>query len=410
MNLALIHDYLAQAGGAERVVSAMHEIYPEAPLYTSVYDPSSTLPCFAEMDVRTSFLQRWPVASKRWHKLALPFYPAAFERMDLTGYDVVLSSTSGFAKGVLTGPETCHVCYCHTPARFAWRQREYLNQSRDGRLLAPFLGGLLRRLRAWDLASAGRVDYFVANSHNVAQRIRAHYGREAAVIYPPIETSKYAPVSGDQVGDYFLVVSRLVGYKRIDLAIEACNRLRLPLRVIGTGPELPALRRLAGPTVQFLGRRPDAEVAEAYARCRALIFPGEEDFGLTPLEAMASGRPVVAYGAGGALETVVAGETGLFFPEQTPDSLAAALTQAQTIPFSPDALRAHALRFDKSLFLDRLRQFVDDARSDHQRRSVFAHPAGLLRPGDAQVPVRRFGFRKGGAAPDSRQRQPDTVA
>lgn len=282
-------------------------------------------------------------------------------------YDLVLSSSSSFAKGVITPPETCHVCYCHTPSRFAWRQHEYLSQSRRARLLSPLLLGMLGRLRSWDYESAQRPDYFIANSHNVARRIRKYYRREtAAVIPPPVETSKYAPVSPQEVGAHFLVVSRLVGYKRIDLAIDACNRLHLPLRVVGIGPDLAGLQRKAGPTVQFLGRLSDGEVAAQYARCRALIFPGEEDFGLTPIECMASGRPVVAYGAGGALETVVDGDTGVLFCEQTADSLAAALDTVARLPFSPAALQAHAAGFDLTVFHDRMRRFLDEALARHE--------------------------------------------
>ncbi len=374
MKTALVHDYLAQAGGAERVVASLHELFPDAPIFTSIYDAKATLPCFGEMDIRTSFLQRGPFASRRWHKLALAQYPAAFEQFNFSGYDLVLSNTTSFAKGVLTGPETCHICYCHTPARFVWRSHAYLEQSLSARLLSPLIHGMLRKLRAWDLQSAQRVDYFVAGSYNAARRIRKCYRREpAAVIHPPVETDKYAPVSESEVGSHFLVVSRLVGYKRVDLAIEACNKLGLPLRVVGTGPEMAALKRKAGPTVTLLGRLSDAQVAHEYAHCRALIFPGEEDFGLTPLEAMASGRPVVAYRAGGALETVVEGKTGLFFHAQTADSLAAALQTLSHMNFFPGALQSHAMRFDTRVFHERMRLFVESAMADYRQAYASGH-------------------------------------
>jgi len=364
---ALVHDYLAQSGGAERVVAALHGIFPLAPLYTSVYDKEATLPCFAGMDIRTSFLQSWPVATRRLHKFALAYYPTAFEQFDFSNYDLVVSSSSSFAKGVITGPETCHVCYCHTPARFAWRQHEYLRQSRRIRLIAPIMRGMLRNLRTWDVASAQRVDYFIANSHNVARRIRKYYRRDvSAVIYPPIQVEKYQPAPLTEVGSHFLVVSRLVGYKRIDLAVEACNALKAPLRIVGVGPEMAHLQRIAGPTIQFLGRLSDAAVAAEYAHCRALIFPGEEDFGLTPLECMASGRPVIAYGAGGALETVQEGKTGIFFPEQTIGSLVKALAAIGGLSFIQEALQAHAMAFDISVFQARMRQFVPNALADYQ--------------------------------------------
>ncbi len=364
---AIVHDYLTQSGGAERVAAALHALFPSAPLYTSVYDAKGTLPYFRGIDVRTSYLQRWPFSSNRLHKFALPLYPAAFEEFEFGDCDLVLSSSSSFAKGVITPPATCHVCYCHTPSRFAWRQQEYLSQSRRGRLLYPLLRGTLSRLRSWDVESGQRPDYFLANSLNVARRIRKYYRREvSAVIPPPVETAKYAPVSADQVGDHFLVVSRLVGYKRIDLAIDACNQLGATLRIVGGGPDMGGLRRKAGPTIQFLGRLPDHEVAAEYARCRAMIFPGEEDFGLTPVECMASGRPVVAFAAGGALETVVDGHTGLLFRAQTPESLAAALEQVAEIPFSPAALRAHAARFDIAVFNTRMMNFLESALHQHQ--------------------------------------------
>ncbi len=374
MKTALVHDYLAQAGGAERVALAFHAMFPEAPLYTSVYDAKTTLPAFADMDIRTSFLQRWPFSSRRFHKLALPYFPAAFERFDFSDYDLVLSSSSSFAKGVVTPPEACHVCYCHTPSRFIWRQREYLHQSRSARALATLIGPLLNSLRAWDIESAQRVDYYVANSYNVARRIRKYYRRDvAAVVHPPVETARFAPAPPAEIGGHFLVVSRLLNYKRIDLAVDACSRLQVPLRIIGDGPDGPELKRRSGPTIQFLGRLSDREVKAELSRCRALIFPGEEDFGITPLEAMASGRPVVAYGAGGALETVLEGETGLFFQEQTVDSLAAALERLTQIPFSPEALRAHALRFDSSVFEERMRCVIENALEEHRwNNSVYS--------------------------------------
>ena len=369
MKVAIVHDYLAQAGGAERVAATLHGLFPESPLYTSVYDAKATLPYFRDIPVRTSFLQRWPLSSQRMHKFALPLYPTAFEHFDFHGYDLVLSSSSSFAKGVITPPETCHVCYCHTPARFAWRQHEYLSQSRRGRLMSLLLRGMLGQLRSWDVESSQRPDYYIANSYNVAQRIRKYYRRDvAAVIPPPIDTERYGPVSPEEVGSHFLIVSRLVGYKRIDIAVEACNRLGAPLRIVGTGPDLAGLKRMAGPTVEFLGRLPDKEVAAEYARCKALIFPGEEDFGMTPLECMASGRPVVAFARGGALETVRDGETGLLFQDQTADSLAAALAAISSMDFAPEALQKHAARFSLSVFNERMMRFLEGAVDQHQSR------------------------------------------
>ncbi len=373
MKTALVHDYLAQAGGAERVAAAFHTLFPKAPLYTSVYDPAATLPSFAGMDIRTSFLQRWPFSSRRFHKLALPYYPAAFERFNFSGYDLVLSSSSSFAKGIITPPETCHICYCHTPSRFVWRQQEYLSQNRSARAASSLVSAFVNSMRSWDVESAQRVDYFIANSYNVARRIRKFYRRDvAAVIYPPVETTKFHPVSPAEVGDHFLVVSRLISYKRIDLAVEACTRRGLPLRVVGIGPDLTNLKRIAGPTIQFLGRLSDEQVARELAHCKALIFPGEEDFGITPVECMASGRPVIAYGAGGALETVVEKETGLFFSEQTVASLVCALEEMDRHCFDPAALKARASCFDTSVFQKQMLGLIGAALEEYRRSNSAA--------------------------------------
>lgn len=369
MRVAIVHDYLTQAGGAERVAATLHSLFPQSLLYTSVHDPKATLDYFDTVPVATSFLQRWPLSSQRMHKFALPLYPTAFEHFDLNSYDLVISSSSSFAKGVITPPQTCHVCYCHTPARFAWRQHEYLSQSRRGRVVSFLLRNILGRLRSWDAESAQRPDYYVANSYNVAGRIRKYYRRDvAAVIPPPIETERYAPAPPSEVGSHFLIVSRLVGYKRIDLAVQACNQLQLPLRIVGTGPDLAGLKRIAGPTIEFLGRLSDTEVAREFAACKALIFPGEEDFGMTPLECMASGRPVVAFAAGGALETVCDGENGLLFQSQTPESLAAALMAVSSLDFAPDALQLYAARFGVKVFKERMMRFVEGAVEQHQSR------------------------------------------
>ena len=374
MKTALVHDYLAQAGGAERVAAAFHDLFPDAPLYTSVYDPAATLATFAEMDIRTSFLQRWPFSSRRFHKLALPYYPSAFERFNFSGFDLVLSSSSSFAKGIITPPETCHICYCHTPSRFVWRQQEYLAQTRSARAASSLISAIVNSMRSWDVESAQRVDYFVANSYNVARRIRKYYRRDvAAVIYPPVETSKFQPAAPSEVGSHFLVVSRLLNYKRIDLAIRACTRLSLPLRVVGIGPDIANLKRIAGPTIQFLGRLSDEKVAYELARCKALIFPGEEDFGITPVECMASGRPVIAYGAGGALETVIDKETGLFFSEQTVESLVCTLKEIDFHTFSVEKLQAQAACFDKSVFERQLLALISEAMEEHHNNNSQAY-------------------------------------
>ncbi|MBI4552180.1 MAG: glycosyltransferase [Candidatus Latescibacteria bacterium] len=356
MNLAIVHDYLNQYGGAERIIEIFHEMYPDAPIYTSVYDPDRLPPVFRRMDIRPSFMQRLPVVT-RWLQYYLPFFPTAFEQFDLRGYDVVLSSTTSWAKGVITGPECVHVCYCNTPMRFAWRYHDYMRERDVGPLIRRALGLTLHPIRLWDAVNASGVDYFIANSYNIASRITKFYRRESTVIHCPVDCAQYA--ISPEVGDSYLIVSRLREYKRIDLAIQAFNRLGLPLTIIGEGTDRGRLERLATGRIEFLGRVSDEQLRQHYARCRALIVPGEEDFGLTPLEAQASGRPVIAYAGGGALETIVDQATGrLFFPH-TPEALAEAVRTFDADAFDPQTIRAHALQFDVTVFKRKIAEFLD---------------------------------------------------
>lgn len=358
MKVALVHDYLNQMGGAERVVIALHELFPDAPIYTSIYDPARVDPVFQKMDIRTSFMQKLPLVTKH-HQPYLPLYPFAMEKLDLRGYDLVLSSSSAFGKGVITRPETLHICYCHTPMRWCWNYEEYVERERLGKVARAILPFLITKLRTWDQISAMRVDHFVANSPIVVERIRKYYRREAIYIPPPVEASRFPFDPTTETENYFLILSRLVPYKRIDLAIEACNQLQLPLVIIGGGRDLERLKRIAGPTIRFLGKLPDEEVLHYYTHCRAFIFPGEEDFGITPLEAQACGRPVIAYGAGGALATIVDGITGRFFHEQTVESLATVLASFNEQMFNPYVIHNHALEFDIPRFRRRILQFIE---------------------------------------------------
>ena len=369
MKVALVHDYLNQMGGAERVVMAFHQIFPDAPIYTSIYDPQRVDPAFQEMDIRTSFMQKFPLVT-RHHQPYLPFYPFAMESLDLRDYELVLSSSSAFGKGVITGPRTMHICYCHTPMRWCWNYREYVEREQLGGMARLVLPLLISGLRVWDQVSAMRVDHFIANSPVVAERIQKYYRRDAVVIPPPVEVSRFSFDPDIEVEDYFLIISRLIPYKRIDLAIEACNRLRLPLVIIGDGRDLERLKRLAGPTIRFLGRLSDQEVLHYYARCRALLFPGEEDFGITPLEAQACGRPVIAYGSGGALASVVEGITGVFFYEQTVDSLATALASFDERRYVPQTIRSHALEFDMPRFHRRILQFIEAKMNERKPKEL----------------------------------------
>jgi glycosyltransferase involved in cell wall biosynthesis len=378
MRVALVHDYLNQMGGAERVVMAFHEIFPNAPIYTSIYDPERVDPVFRTMDIRTTFMQKLPLVTK-YHQPYLPFYPFAMESLDLRGYDLVLSSSSAFGKGVITRPETLHICYCHTPMRWCWNYNEYVEREQLGKMARRILPFLITGLRTWDQTSSMRVDHFIANSPVVADRIQKYYRREAVVIPPPVEAERFPFDPTIQAENYFLIVSRLIPYKRIDLAIEACNRLQLPLVIIGSGRDLDRLKTLAGPTIRFTGRLSDEEVIYYYTHCRALLFPGEEDFGITPLEAQAAGRPVIAYGAGGALASVVDGITGAFFQEQTVDSLARVLASFDERMYNPHVIRNHALEFDKPRFSRRILQFIEAKLSEGKLRQYRTPTDDLVR-------------------------------
>jgi glycosyltransferase involved in cell wall biosynthesis len=367
MKVALVHDYLNQMGGAERVVMALHEIFPDAPIYTSIYDPQRVDPAFQKMDIRTSFMQKLPLVTKH-HQPFLPLYPFAMENLDLRGYDLVLSSSSAFGKGALTRPETMHICYCHTPMRWCWNYEEYVEREQLGRVSRSLLPFLITGLRVWDQTSAMRVDEFIANSPIVADRIKKYYRRDAVVIPPPVEAERFQFDPTTQPEDYFLILGRMVPCKRFDLAIQACTRLGLPLVVIGEGRDKEQLRRMAGPTIRFLGRLSDEEVLYYYAHCRAFLFPGEEDFGITPLEAQASGRPIIAYGAGGALASVIDGVTGTFFHEQTVESLAQVLASFDERRFDPKIIHNHALEFDKPRFQRRIQQFIETKLQEHKSK------------------------------------------
>ncbi len=356
MKVAIVHDYLVQRGGAERVVEVLHEMYPEAPIYTSVYNPDTTWPSFRDMDVRPSFIQRI-TRSNKISRALLPLYPAAFASFDLRGYDLVLSSTTAFAKGVRVPSGVPHVCYCNAVTRFLWDADAYFDRQGARRVVRSGVDALGALLRPWDYAAAQRVTQFVAGSANTARRIERFYHRDAIVCHSPIDAVRFAP--SPRTEDYFFTAARLNAYKRIDLAVQACTQLGLPLLVAGEGPDRRRLEGLAGPTVRFLGRISDDELRHRYANCRAFIMPGEEDFGLTPLEAMASGRPVIAYAAGGVLETMVDGVTGTFFHEQTTEVLREVLLHFDASNYDAQTMRAYAMTFDKERFKDKLRLVID---------------------------------------------------
>lgn len=366
MRVAIVHDYLNQYGGAERVLEALHDLYPDAPVYTSIYDPEAMPPSYRTWDIRTSFIQRLPGWKKHFRRYFL-LYPSAFESFDLSAYDLIISSSSAYAKGVIPRPDAVHVCYCHTPMRFAWRTNDYIEREQLRGPVRSVLPLALTYVRLWDVVTANRVDVFVANSREVARRIRRYYGREAEVVPPPVDLPPYAPRSP---ADFYLAGGRLIPYKRIELAVEAFNHLRLPLKIFGDGRDRRRLERLAGPTIEFLGWVDETTRRDLFARCRGFVFPGEEDFGITPVEAMAAGRPVIAYGAGGALETVIEGVTGRFFYEPTATALAAAVLAAQHDTYDALTIRRHAEHFGRERFLRQMRAVIDEAVGSRQEERV----------------------------------------
>jgi glycosyltransferase involved in cell wall biosynthesis len=353
--IALVHDYFVQMGGAERVAEAMHDSFPSAPMYTTVALPKGLPQGLRTADIRTSLLQKLPSLDRRFRHYFM-LYPFAVENFDLSAYDLIFSSSSGYAKGVRRRRNAIHVCYCHTPMRWVWRYDDYVAREGFGGAVRAALPYLLWGLRKWDLRASRQPNYYIANSQLVARRIKKIYGREAFVIPPPIDVQRFQ--MANEIDDYYLVLSRLMPYKRIDVAIEACKRMNRRLIIIGDGPDRTRLEKLADERIEFMGRQPDKVVNYFAARCQALLFPGEEDFGMVPLEVNAAGRPVIAYRAGGALETVIENVTGVFFDQQNGHSLAEAIENFEGLHWRQDALRHHAESFDKNVFAFRVLQFL----------------------------------------------------
>jgi glycosyltransferase involved in cell wall biosynthesis len=370
MRVAVVHHWFVTRGGGERVAECIAALFPHAEIFTLVASPAGLPATLSRRTLHTSFLQKIP-AARTHHRHFLPFFPAATERLDLRGFDLVLSSDSGPVKGVRLSHGSTHICYCHSPMRYLWDGYDDYLRSMSGLTRLGFRASA-SRVRRWDAAAAQRVTYFLANSHYVADRIRRCYGREAAVLHPPIDLHRALLPAHVAPGEHYLCAGRLVGYKRTEILIEACRQLGRGLRIAGTGPEEPRLRRLAAgdPLIEFLGEIPNEQLWLEYATCRALLFAADEDFGMVPLEAQAAGRPVIAYGAGGSLETVqgawnaaeaTADTTGTYFPEQNPDAVAAAIQRwegSMEASFHPEAARRWAAGFATSLFLERYRNFV----------------------------------------------------
>ena len=363
MKVAIIHYWFISPRGGEKVIEELCSLFPSADIYTLVLDQFFLNSFLKNKTIITSFINKIPF-SKRLYKFLLPLMPLALEQFDLQDYDIVISSESGPAKGVLTSSHTLHICYCHTPMRYVWDMyHDYMSAS--GKIQRFFMAPILHYLRIWDRLSADRVDHFVANSANVAQRIAKHYRRPADVVYPPVATDDF--YISAQHDDFYLFVGQLVGYKRADLAVKAFTRSGRRLVVIGEGEEMRKLLAMAGRNVEFLGRQSFKVLRFHYSRCQALVFPGEEDFGIVPLEAMASGRPVIAFGKGGALETVVDGSTGVFFHQQTEDSLLDAVERFEGMKsqFVPGEIRAHACQFDRERFKSEMSKIIETQLRAH---------------------------------------------
>jgi len=364
MKVALVHDYLSQDGGAERVLKALTEVWPEAPVFVLFYD-KERVKGFENTEVRESFIRRMPFG-KRKYQWYLPWMPLATERHNLHEFDVVISSTSAFAKGVLTRPDTLHISYCHTPTRYLWSDtHEYIEDLNYNRLIKAFLPRLIYKLRIWDKMSTDRVDHFVANSDTVRGRIQKYYRRTSDIIYPPVDVENFSISSN--IGDYFITGGRLVPYKRFDLVVQAFNRLKIPLKIFGEGPELVKLKERAKDNIFFLGRISDKEKAQLLSRARAFIHPQVEDLGITPIESMAAGRPVIAYPVGGVTETVVPGQTGVFFKDQIWESLLDTVLNFNYENWNSELIREHAKKFSADNFKDKMKRYVEDRYEEFTR-------------------------------------------
>ncbi|MBI2626679.1 MAG: glycosyltransferase [Parcubacteria group bacterium] len=364
MRIAIVHDYLTQFGGAERVLMALSEIFPEAPIFTLLYNEHLTGHVFKDKQIHTSFLQKLPWSHKIFRFLPW-LMPLAIEQFDLASFDVVISISTSYAKGILTKPYTRHISYCSTPPRYLWHEtHESLDEFAVPDFVKPFIPMILSYLRVWDFDASSRVDDFIANSENVKQRIKKYYNRDSFVIHPPVEAEKF--VLSSEPREYFLMVGRMVPYKRFDIVVQAFQAPSFKLQdskllIIGDGPERQYLKRLASGSrnIHFLGLVSDSKLPQYYARAKAVIFPQEEDFGIVPLEAMASGTPVIAYRAGGVLETVIEDKTGLFFDDQTPESLKNAIIKFESMKFDPEQIRLHALKWDKSIFQTKIKKYIE---------------------------------------------------
>ncbi|MBD3328535.1 glycosyltransferase [Candidatus Peregrinibacteria bacterium] len=366
MKVALVHDFLTKLGGAERVLKTFAEMYPQAPIFTLLYDEKACGKVFPRERVKTSWLQKLPSALRKRQKFLFPLMPRAIEMLDLSDYNLIISSSNAYAHGILTPSDSVHICYCHSPMRYAWDYaHKYMEEQKAGRFAKGLAGRMIKNVRFWDQIASDRPDYYIANSYHVSQRIGKYYRQKSEIIYPPVETDRFR--ANEIHEDYYLIVSTLTPYKKIVQAVQLFNKIQRRLVVIGDGPQRKYLEAVAGPTVDILGRKDDETVKTYLQNCRAYIMPNEEDFGISPVEAMACGKPVIAYAKGGILETVIPGKTGVLYLEPTFASLEDALGRFLTneYDFKPHTIRRHALQFSEDKFKENFKKFVDTVASRH---------------------------------------------
>lgn len=356
MKVAIVADWLTNYGGAESVISAFHDIFPDAPVYTTIYEPKKMKELGKLKDVRTSYLQKIPIKKQQW---LLSLMPTAVEMMNLDEYDLVLSSCHSVSKGVITKPNTLHISYCHTPMRYAWESWDFETRlQKFPRFLHPSIRKQIKKIREWDYCAAQRVDKYIANSSYISGQIRKYYERDSVVIYPPVHTERFKPVR-QPTEDYYFSVGRLIPYKKFDLLIQTFNEMGLPLKIAGTGPDLDKLKAMAKPNVEILGYVEIEKLIDLYANCKAFLFPQIEDAGIVPLEAMACGRPVIALNRGGSLDTMIDGKTGVLFKEQSVEGLKDAIKRFEKMKFDPHFIRKHAEQFDVEHFKKKIRTYVE---------------------------------------------------
>jgi len=363
MNVALVHDWLTGMRGGEKCLEVLCELFPDAPIYTLLHNKGAMSPIIESKKIVTSFINSLPKKETKYRSY-LPLFPAAIERFDFSEFDLVISTSHAIAKGAKARKDALHISYCHTPMRYVWEMYdEYFGSDKTDIVTRTAMKIIRPYLRQWDVKTANRVHYYIANSENVRKRIQRYYNMDATVIFPPVDTELFSLSNSDK--KYYLMVTALVPYKRVDLAIEVFNALGEKLLIVGTGTETEKLKSIAKSNIEFLGWLSDEELAQLYAGCKALIFPGEEDFGIVPLEAMACGKPVVAYGKGGALETVIDGKTGIFFRQQTKELLQQAVERLQLIKFNPEEIRTHALKFSRPIYKQKMKEFIEKKVRKH---------------------------------------------